>query len=1002
MEHNLYTQWAQQSQLLSEPALQHESRANSLVDDWAKERSTPIAQPTTADTAATSSMDISDFSTLTDIGAPSTSSSSLTSSAPSFFSPYQHNSYFVPAPYNTLAYGSTWSSQPHVPLSNYSSLNGATTSTTPSSATSSAQQQQQQSPQLQHQQQQPSKQPPQSQSQPIQLHSSPQPMMIDPALTTLNGSRTTNLQHYPQANYSAQSSQPPQQQQQSQSLSQQPYPYSQLLHQSISYRTPTSYYQPQQQQHSTPQGTLSPQALHAPSSSMLSALHPSSFYGQTSQTQTQLQPQLTAPQKPTLTPQERKAQFLASIRPLLQSTAFTGAQAVNVLVDRITEYGIQEVEPSTRLEILTKMRDGAGNHYFRAWSENGTAIDITRDWLKAGFTAASDSPLVETIMPLLHIIDRLPLTVASLKASKLGKIVMRLGKNPPSPVEPDETPRTTIHVSNASLSMLCSSSLDLQIAAIKDMASNVERRWRSLLDEVQKVEAAKVGADPSGTEDPKAKKRKVTEPARGTAPPTKKVAVGGTTASKPIAAAVKKEFAGTTKREFNSTVKKEPSKTFSAASIATAVKDAKSDLSFFSAPKPKAKLPTFNKRLPGATSGGSAQSANVAQPSSINPFEEALKSMGKGRKGSPAVSTPPSHNSGTPPQQASGSGLTKKSTKKKTVTWAPQATLESIRLIEKAIYDDDPVDGVHMSHSLRDLDRGEGAALHAHIFEETVDWSEPPLIELPSTIQRPERGEGSEEKTTQEIREQTALGALYMTPAHIPESPTEPSHVISEEEVDKTAYNMTAGPVADAVFWNTGPVAPVAQSVADLVGQLAGGSMDVDPALNGTQFNGQGLDLGAVGLDATATLATIQSLPQDSIQRLLQQLQPLTQQQQQQQQPPPPPPAPPAAPPSNVITPRGEERITQQSMDRDSRIMKNRTAAGARVDEDAEEGEGGGEEEESMGIETIQDDLAVFLQQEGERTHPAISKTRRLMMPSEINRCKYGDLCDFSHENVFP
>ena len=30
-----------------------------------------------------------------------------------------------------------------------------------------------------------------------------------------------------------------------------------------------------------------------------------------------------------------------------------------------------------------------------------------------------------------------------------------------------------------------------------------------------------------------------------------------------------------------------------------------------------------------------------------------------------------------------------------------------------------------MAHSLRDLDRGEGAALHAHLFEETIDWSEP-------------------------------------------------------------------------------------------------------------------------------------------------------------------------------------------------------------------------------------------------------------------------------------
>lgn len=28
-------------------------------------------------------------------------------------------------------------------------------------------------------------------------------------------------------------------------------------------------------------------------------------------------------------------------------------------------------------------------------------------------------------------------------------------------------------------------------------------------------------------------------------------------------------------------------------------------------------------------------------------------------------------------------------------------------------------------HTSRDLDREEGAALHAHLFEETVDWSEP-------------------------------------------------------------------------------------------------------------------------------------------------------------------------------------------------------------------------------------------------------------------------------------
>jgi protein phosphatase 1 regulatory subunit 10 len=66
------------------------------------------------------------------------------------------------------------------------------------------------------------------------------------------------------------------------------------------------------------------------------------------------------------------------------------------------------VDASTRLEVLTRIRDHAGNHYFRAWSENPTAVDITREWLKTGFTAAgktgeADTLLVETIMPLLHV-----------------------------------------------------------------------------------------------------------------------------------------------------------------------------------------------------------------------------------------------------------------------------------------------------------------------------------------------------------------------------------------------------------------------------------------------------------------------------------------------------------------------------------------------------------------------------------------------------------------------
>lgn len=146
------------------------------------------------------------------------------------------------------------------------------------------------------------------------------------------------------------------------------------------------------------------------------------------------------------------------------------------------------------------------------------------------------------------------------------------------------------------------------------------------------------------------------------APPAKKMAVASSATSRP-------------------TVVKKESKP-----VVTAVKDAKSDSSFFSAPKPKPKLPSFKK----APITKKEPVTNIAQPSSIDPFQEALKSMAKTRKDSPAMSTPPP----TAANQSSAStfSLTKSGRKKKTVTWAPDEQLESIRLIEKAIYDDDPAD----------------------------------------------------------------------------------------------------------------------------------------------------------------------------------------------------------------------------------------------------------------------------------------------------------------------
>lgn len=137
-------------------------------------------------------------------------------------------------------------------------------------------------------------------------------------------------------------------------------------------------------------------------------------------------------------------------------------------------------------------------------------------------------------------------------------------------------------------------------------------------------------------------------------------------------------------------------------------------------------------------------------------------------------------------------------------------------------------------------------------------------IDIPIDIDLTQRGLQSMEKTTQEEREQTALGALYMNAAQIPDSPAEPATMILEEDVDADVKMMTVGPESDMIFW-TGAAQSPQVSVADLVNQLAVGGMD--HPMDGSAAS-SGLP---VGFDPNI----LSSIPPEQMQQLMQQAQAL-------------------------------------------------------------------------------------------------------------------------------
>jgi protein phosphatase 1 regulatory subunit 10 len=289
--------------------------------------------------------------------------------------------------------------------------------------------------------------------------------------------------------------------------------------------------------------------------------------------------------------------------------------------------------------------------------------------------------------------------------------------------------------------------------------------------------------------------------------------------------------------------------------VVTSVKDAKSDSSFFSN-KPKAKLPKFTKAAPAAskTSGGDIvmkSANNVAQPSSFDPFQDALRSMK--RTASPKTEV----RSGTPqadiksPIPPTRMGSVKK---RKSVTFAPDSQLEQIKWIEKAIYDDDlSIDvsfGLHayslkFVHSIcrpctacipfvtwigmkalrctltvslksRWIGRMPYVSKFQH-FTISVCLREA-VVDIPTTLA--EKGDGSTEKVAQEEREKSALSAVYMFPSQIPDTPAEPPQP-PPDDPDAECKAMMLGDEVDGLS-NEQPAsaANISELLASLPSQL--------------------------------------------------------------------------------------------------------------------------------------------------------------------------------------
>jgi len=101
-----------------------------------------------------------------------------------------------------------------------------------------------------------------------------------------------------------------------------------------------------------------------------------------------------------------------------------------------------------------------------------------------------------------------------------------------------------------------------------------------------------------------------------------------------------------------------------------------------------------------------------------------------------------------------------------------------------------------------------------------VDWYEPPPIDFPpDVLEGIKRGTNSTEMAAQEEREKSALMAVYMTPEHIPDTPSDIRPGMDGPPDESETKIMAAG---DEVAHLEAPPPPQQANLQDLLARIAG------------------------------------------------------------------------------------------------------------------------------------------------------------------------------------